>query len=1111
MLADAISPHRKGTNVSPNKVRGFQFMFRKRLVASAAAAPLLLFASQALAEITITDTRTAPVLTSTGGEALRITTTGKIQPTATAGGGSLIVNSNHGVINEGEITTKDIDNTAGILVNGGVTADVSNKGRITVNETYGPTDTDSDGIPDGPFAQGTGRYGMRVTGAGTYTGTLSNDVGGIITVMGNNSAGISVETAMTGTLLNRGSIVVNGANSHGIQVLDTAPITGTVNIMGNIAVVGDGAVGVKLDGDITGPLKFQAGIVSRGYRFSTRPATAAGRALLQPEDLLQGGGGVRVTGNVTGGILFDIAPADLSTTVTDEDGDGIEDAIEGGSGVSVQGSKPAVLIGSDTESVLIGNVGTGDLAYGLVIRGVVSADGLLDNMSATGVQLGGNGGFSTSFTGGVRVQGLINAQAYNAEVQSLHIKSGTVVTKLWNQGTIFTTYAATSAALVSEGSFNARGVRIDAGASVPTVLNNGSMTASVTGERSNAIAFQDLSGTVSSFTNTGTVTAIIAADDDANDGDDADTDSSNELVVGRAIAIDLRFSPGNVTVTQMGVNDGDDDGVSTTTDPDADGDGVDDADEPVIFGEVLLGAGNDTLDIQNGFLAGNISFGDGADTFNLSGGAGSRGAIVDSDGQLAINVSNGSLTLTGTAVVDATSLNVGATSSLIVSADPGAGANSRFDVTTANLATGAKIGLELRGLISGPQRYIVVHTDTPGGLTVGTLDQSLLGNSPYLMVAQASSNTALGEVYLDVRRRTAAEMNLDGNQALALDAVYAALSGDEDVRDAFLSTTTRDSFLALYEQMLPDQGEGLFSAVDSLSSTISRLTATKPDPRERYGPDSFWMQEINVQVMRQAGVGLGSDTKAFGFVGGYESMGADGGALGATLAFVNAEEKDAVAAIGEETTISLLEAGVYWRRSMGSWLFSARGSAGYAWFDGDRLFISPTDSLIRQADSGWNGFTGLASASASYQAEMGRFFIRPLVSLDYLYLNEGSRQETGGEDAFNLFLEERTSSRLSGNVELAFGATFGRELWWRPEVRVGYRQILAGQMGDTVFRFKGGQLVALPANEMGDGAVVVGLSFKAGTPMSYVAMEGEYQASDGEDRYNLQIAGRMMF
>jgi len=66
-------------------------------------------------------------------------------------------------------------------------------------------------------------------------------------------------------------------------------------------------------------------------------------------------------------------------------------------------------------------------------------------------------------------------------------------------------------------------------------------------------------------------------------------------------------------------------------------------------------------------------------------------------------------------------------------------------------------------------------------------------------------------------------------------------------------------------------------------------------------------------------------------------------------------------------------------------------------------------------------------------------------------------------------------------------------------------------MGETVFRFKNGQLVALKPNELGDGAAILGLSIKAGTPMSYVAMEAQYEATDGEDRYNLQLAGRMMF
>jgi hypothetical protein len=263
--------------------------------------------------------------------------------------------------------------------------------------------------------------------------------------------------------------------------------------------------------------------------------------------------------------------------------------------------------------------------------------------------------------------------------------------------------------------------------------------------------------------------------------------------------------------------------------------------------------------------------------------------------------------------------------------------------------------------------------------------------------------------------------------------------------------------------------------------------------------------------MRDAGVTAGSETKAFGFVGGYESMGADGGALGATLAFVTAEEQDDVARIGEETSVSLLEAGIYWRRSIGKFTFNARGSAGYGWFNGDRVFIDPANTLVVEATSDWTGFSGVLSAAGAYEFTAGRFYARPALSIDYLYLSEDSRLEDGLSDAFNQEVESRTSDRLSTTAELALGATFGRDLWWRPELRLGYRQNLSGAMGDTVFRFVGGQWVALPATEAGDGAMLVGLSLKAGTPMSYVAIEGEFEAVDGEDRSNLQLSGRVMF
>ncbi|HRD26660.1 MAG TPA: autotransporter outer membrane beta-barrel domain-containing protein [Caulobacter sp.] len=1193
-------------------------MFRKRLVATVAAAPLLLLASQALADVTISDKRTAPVATGTVDNGapgnIIISNTGSVK--LTTAGPLVTVNSDNTVINNGEISSEDVDNSTGILVVGGTTTTVTNASVIKIVDTFNQTatanDADKDGDLDGAFATGTGRYGIRVTGPGAVTGDILNDTSGSISVEGNNSWGISVESAVIGDVTNLGAISITGDNVYGMQI--TGPVTGNVTGRGVVAALGLNAVGVAVDADVSGAVQLQGNITATGYRYSSRPADAEARANLDADDLLQGGPAVRITGDVGAGIMLAVAPgADIDNDndgwadsydtdddndgildkddtdangdgITDNDydddgtanandtdddddgildaddpddngdgivdgdtdGDGIVDTSEGSANISVAGGAPALLVGSDTRDITIGAVGTGSLAYGLVIDGTISATGVYDDVEATGVRIGGSGGFATVLTGGLSIDGAISAVSYNANAQGLHLADGADVPSIVVGGSVYAGMAPTSAPLADEDSFNVYAIRIDAGANTTSLTNSGSITAFVNGENSNAIAVWDGAGQINSVVNTGTISAVVTATDDADDTDDTDIDPSNETVNGEAVALDLRNAVGGVHIVQYSLTgDTDGDGVLDVTDQDIDGDGlvngddtdddndgildvndtennldldgdgVADSQEASIFGAIKLGAGADVVDLQNGVISGDIAFGAGADEFNVGTAAwkaGYTGEITDSDGQLTLNIVNGVVQLNNTGVLDATSLTLSGDSTLVVTADPAADSATQIQVATANIGDGAQLGLQLTGLISTPsERYTIIRTDTPGGLTVGTIDDSLLGNAPYLVVAEASVDTSVGEVYLDVRRRTATEMSLNDNEAAALDAVYDALGGDDAVLNAFLGATTRKEFIALYDQMLPDQGEGLFSSLDAITSTISRLTATRPDPRQRYGPDSFWMQEINVGVMREAGAGLGSDTQAFGFVGGYESMGADGGALGATLAFISAEEKDDVAQIGEETSISLLEAGVYWRRAMGPWLFSARGSGGFAWFDGDRVFISPTDSLIRQADSGWNGFTGQASASAAYEANVGVFYLRPLASIDYLYLSEGSRQETGGQDAFNLFIKDRTSSRLSGTAEIAFGATFGRELWWRPEIRFGYRQVLAGEMGETVFRFKNGQLVALKPNELGDGAAILGLSIKAGTPMSYVAMEAQYEATDGEDRYNLQLAGRMMF
>ena len=1125
-------------------------MFRKRLVATAAATPLLIFASGAFAETTITDTRTTGVSTATinngAADDIRITSSGKVKPTTdgTAGAiaGAVTVNSNNDVVNEGEISAEDVDYLAGVKVVAGTTADITNKGSITLGSSLDPKDDDKDGDLDGPMVDGVGKYGILVEGA--LTGTVLNDTTGSITVEGNDSYGIRVMGPLTGNLVNKGSISVTGDDARGISV--EAPVTGSVQVRGTVNTLGEGAVGVAVD-DVSGQFLIQGTVSSRGYRYSVRPTTKEAREDLDADDMLQAGSAVVVSGNVGGGILLDTAPAagvdydgdgipnstdtdddndgTLDTNDKDLDNDGIDDTAEGGSTVATVGEAPALAIGSSTENVTIGKVAaTGADAYGLVIRGAVIGNGLLDDVGGTAIRIGGaGGGTTTTIEGGIRLQGAATAVGYNADSQAIHLAGGAVADALVIDGNVtastFATSGPTTGAGAVETGGTAHGVRIDAGAVVKSMNVSGSIIAVSSGENGDATAIIDRGGSLTTLTNSGVISALINPTDDPDDTDDNDIDPTNEAITGQATAIDVSFATAGVTLTQLGINDGDDDLDNTTTDPDADGDGVDDADEPSITGDIFFGAHADTFNLLNGTFTGDVSFGNGADVYTLAGGAEATGAVRDADGQLTLNVTAGKMTISNAEVIDATALTIGGTSSVIFTAntdpnndgDTSDATNTQFTVATATIASGAKIGMTLTDLIEDEERFVVIKTDTPGGLTVGTLDQSLVGNSPYLFVAQASADIAAGEVYVDVRRRTAVEMELSQNQALALDAVYAALGEDDEIRDSFLSADTRKEFLERFDQMLPDQGEGLFSSLDSITRTVSRLTGTRPDLRQRYGPDSFWIQEVNVQVMRDAGVSAGSETKAFGFVGGYESMGSDGGALGATLAFLTAEEKDDVAKIGEETSASLLEAGIYYRRSFGKFTINARGSAGYGWFNGDRVFIDPTNALIVEANSEWTGFTGVLSASGSYEFTAGRFYARPAVSIDYLYLSEDSRAEDGASGGFNQEVESRTSDRLSTTAELALGATFGRDLWWRPELRIGYRQNIGGEMGDTVFRFVGGQWVALPASEAEDGAMLVGLSLKAGTAMSYVAVEGEYEAVDGEDRFNLQLAGRVMF
>ena len=238
-------------------------------------------------------------------------------------------------------------------------------------------------------------------------------------------------------------------------------------------------------------------------------------------------------------------------------------------------------------------------------------------------------------------------------------------------------------------------------------------------------------------------------------------------------------------------------------------------------------------------------------------------------------------------------------------------------------------------------------------------------------------------------------------------------------------------------------------------------------------------------------------------------MGSGGGALGVSVAYLNVQENDLAAAVGEHVVASVLEGGVYYRRAIGGLRFSARGAGGYAWFSGDRWFVSP--GVQRHAESRWGGAYATGHAGLGYEVRLGRFYARPEVSGDYLYLRENARKESGGGTAFDLLVNSRTSNRLSGEAIMVLGGQWGRDTWLRPELRGGYRRIFSGQVGDTVAAFAGGNPFTLAASDDKGGWLTVGFSLKGGTALSYVALEGDADVRDGEQRYDLRLAGRSIF
>jgi hypothetical protein len=1063
---------------------------RMSLFAAAATAPLLWLAASGpvLAETQITTSQTAPVATSTanGGapDDVAIATGGSINPTSP--GAAATLDSNNTLTNAGSITFKDVDNATGILIKGGNTGALTGGGSISLTESYTASDTNGDGVPDGAYAEGTGRYGVRLTGPGAFTGDV-NLSGGSITVNGNNSYGVSTEAPLVGDLISGAGISMTGDNTYGIR--ETGGVSGAFKIDGGVAANGGGATGVDVAGPVGGRLSVYSAVGSTGYRVTQRSNNPAFAAGLLPENILQAGSALSIRADIGGGVFIGAPPVGTSVNdaTTDADGDGIVDSLEGTGALTTFGSAPALSIGQTGATVHLGQFGTGENGHGLIVRGSVTGNGVYDGVPATAIQIGAAGGV-VNIDGGYRNVGGVTATAYGANAVGVLVKSGATVPQILNSGGFNSSVASATAS-------TSTALQIDAGASVSSLDNSGGISASATGDAASAYAVVDRSGSLTSIINNNTIAAATAPAVFGN------------LTTGQAIALDLRANTTGVSLVQNpspGVTTATTDSagnVTLTVNPVS----------PVIRGDILLGSGSDMVAVHAGNVYGALDFGAGPGTLTIDGGAAYLGALTSS-GPLAVNVTNGVLTETAANTFSSPSLTVGDGGQLVFTADPANGRFTRFNVTgPAVIAPGAKLGINLSSLPTTSETFTAIQAST---LTVGVADADLGGQVPYLFAAGFHSDPAAGTVDFTLRRRTAAELGFNAAETAAYDGVYNAIDKDSGVLRSVLAQTDQAGLRGIYDQMMPDYSGGVFRTLSWAADAQGRAAAEAPQGQSGSGPTRAWSQEIAMREDKKPNQSVGYRTLGIGIVGGLESVSPRGDALGVKLGFVTAQINQPDLPGDNLLGVSQINTGVYWRGTYGPLSLDAQLGAGYVWVTNRREFLY-SDALgvvHRVAKGSWNGYTLSGRIGAAYLQNFGRMFLEPRVHADYLRIHENGYSETGGGDAFDLIVNGRNSDAATVSASVVAGVNLGQSGFrWRPQIEVGYRSVLTGGPGRTTAAFTGGDPFTVATDSLTGGALVGTLGLRVYSDYLDLLFEvGAEKASDYTD-YDLRMTARTVF
>jgi len=1057
-------------------------------------------------DLTISTATTTPVVTSNAnnGSAGDVTITSAGSITLTTGQTGVTIDSNNDpVANAGVISSNNANNTIGILITNGFTGAVTNTGTISLVEDNEFADTDSDGDVEGAWAIGTDRHGIRQIG--NFTGDITNDGSIVIEAIG--ATGISINGTLTGNLGGDGDISVRGDNAVGILIEGAGVgVTGDVNLLGSITARGENASAVRIDSAIGGELNINGNYVSNGFPSTTVPADQSD---LDPaDDLLIGGATIHVRDSVGGGITV------LGIGVEnddDDDGDTISDETDSNDDLTAQissfGSSPAILVQADGVNITLGPT---DFAgnFGFYNRGAIAANGVFDNFDATAVRFEGIGGSTIDTGGGIANDRSITAQAREADAYAISIGDGVLAPLVRNRLTLL-------GSVLSEGSDTAYGLYIEGG-TVQGFENTGTVTAQLGGEVGDARAIYVGAGNLAAtfaLTNSGTIAARVIA---------TDSDLSDDIVpvaAGDAVAIDMSAYTGDVTLEQ----------IADQVEPDDDGndDDADDRPDVLIEGDIILGVGNDTFNLEAGEVQGDLEFGAGTDTFLVDLGASFTGALSDADGDLAITVNDGLLDLRGGDIngeVNIASASFGTDSVLRVQLD-GTPANSTL-IQASGVVTftgeAAVVPIAPVGLPAGDTIVFLTANQLFGGALV--VDPEVTGAGVpfvYNMAVELTNPMALDGAANGLQAvfgfKSAAQLGLNLNQETAFDPIINALRLDPLAAAAFTALDNQAAFDEAYDDLMPS----FSSAAAELAATAiqqaqgasgNRLAATRLQGIDEV---SVWAQEIGYYVSRTPPSLNGQEFTGYGFgmAIGIDGPLENGGLFGLSASFITSEVEEEGRPEGEIST-TLGQVGAYLGTAVGIVDLDFVAGVGVGQMNSQR-YVQIGEDFEAISEAEWWAYEGHGMARASVPLSLGgSFVITPQAALTYVFLAEDGYTEEGGGAAIDYEVDSTTSQRLWGDVGVELSARFRMrgETVIAPRLFAGYRTNIIDEEAERDFRFVStGDEFTLTDEGFGDGGALVGIGVDATNGYSTFTLgyEGEY--GDQIERHSINASVRFRF